>query len=88
MGDMGGVMAMAGGLFFVFYLIGVAVVAVPFWFILKRAGFSPYLTFLNLILGLGTLVLMAILAFSKWPAGESGRTSTVQDLMRQVQGGR
>lgn len=88
MGDMGGVMAMAGGLFFVFYLIGVAIVAVPFWFILKRAGFSPYLTFLNLILGLGTLVILAILAFSKWPAGESGRTSTVQDLMRQVQGGR
>jgi hypothetical protein len=88
MGDMGGVMAMAGGLFFVFYLLGVAIIAVPFWFILKRAGFSPYLTFLNLILGLGTLVLMGILAFSKWPAGESGRTSTVQDLMRQAQGGR
>jgi hypothetical protein len=88
MGDMGGMMAGFGAVFFVFYLIGVAVVAVPFWFILKRAGFSPYLTLLNLILGLGTLIVMAILAFSRWPAGESGRTSTVQDLMRQVQGGR
>ncbi|HJQ56304.1 MAG TPA: hypothetical protein VJ890_05330 [Vineibacter sp.] len=88
MEGMGGLMAAMGALFFVFYVIGVAIVAVPFWFILKRAGFSPYLTFLNLILGLGTLIIMAILAFSKWPAGESGRTSTVQDLMRQVQGGR
>jgi hypothetical protein len=88
MGDMGGAMAGLGALFFLFYLIGVVIVGVPFWFILKRAGFSPYLTFLNLILGLGTLIIMIILAFSKWPAGESGRTSTVQDLMRQFQGGR
>ncbi|HEX2888719.1 hypothetical protein [Vineibacter terrae] len=85
---MGGMMAGFGALAFVIYLIGVAIVTVPFWFILKRAGFSPYLALLNLILGLGTLIVMAILAFSKWPAGESGRTSTVQDLMRQVQGGR
>ncbi len=88
MGDMGGMMAGFGALAFVIYLIGVAIVTVPFWFILKRAGFSPYLALLNLILGLGTLIIMAILAFSRWPAGESGRTSTVQDLMRQVQGGR
>ncbi|WP_178133501.1 hypothetical protein [Vineibacter terrae] len=81
-------MAGFGALAFVIYLIGVAIVTVPFWFILKRAGFSPYLALLNLILGLGTLIVMAILAFSRWPAGESGRTSTVQDLMRQVQGGR
>ena len=40
MGDMGGAMAGLGALFFLFYLIGVVIVGVPFWFILKRAGFT------------------------------------------------
>jgi hypothetical protein len=46
-------------------LIGLAIVMVPFWFILKKAGFSPWLTFVNVI-PLGNLVLIYVLAFSDW----------------------
>jgi hypothetical protein len=39
----------------------------PFWFILKKAGFAPQLTFLNLFpFGLGTLILIYLLAFADW----------------------
>jgi len=39
----------------------------PFWFICKKAGFAPQLTFLNLLpFGLGTLLLIYLLAFADW----------------------
>ncbi|MGA8740810.1 MAG: hypothetical protein WB561_06455 [Terracidiphilus sp.] len=42
---------------------------IPFWFICKKAGFSPWLTFLNLVpFPLGTLLLVYLLAFVKWKA--------------------
>jgi hypothetical protein len=46
-------------------LIGAAIVLVPFWFICKKAGFSPWLSLLNLI-PLGNLVLLYVLAFADW----------------------
>ena len=46
-------------------LIGLAVVIVPFWFILKKAGFSPWLALLNAV-PLGNLVLLYVLAFAEW----------------------
>lgn len=46
-------------------LIGLAIVIVPFWFICKKAGFSPWLSLLNII-PLGNLVLIYVLAFSEW----------------------
>jgi len=46
-------------------LIGLVIVIVPFWFICKKAGFSPWLSLIYLI-PLGNLVLYYILAFSKW----------------------
>lgn len=40
---------------------------IPFWFICKKAGFSPLLSLLNLVpFGLGTLILVYILAFAEW----------------------
>jgi hypothetical protein len=45
----------------VFYVI----IIVPFWFICKKAGFSPWLSLLNLI-PLGGLILMYVLAFAEW----------------------
>lgn len=47
-------------------LITIAIVMVPCWFILKKAGFSPWLCLLCLIPSLGTLVLLYILAFADW----------------------
>ena len=40
---------------------------IPFWFICKKAGFSPLLSLLNLVpCCLGTLVLVYFLAFANW----------------------
>jgi hypothetical protein len=45
--------------------IGLTIVIVPFWFILKKAGFSPWLSLINII-PLGTLFLYYFLAFAEW----------------------
>lgn len=47
-------------------LITIVIVMVPCWFILKKAGFSPWLSLLCLVPSLGTLVLLYILAFADW----------------------
>jgi hypothetical protein len=52
-------------LFGVFALVGIAVYIVPFWFIFKKAGFSPWLCFL-LILPLVNIVMLYVLAFTDW----------------------
>jgi hypothetical protein len=50
-------------LIFPAFIMGV----IPFWFICKKAGFSPMLTFLNIVpFPLGTLVLVYLLAFADW----------------------
>ncbi|HEY1767297.1 MAG TPA: hypothetical protein VGG26_06560 [Terracidiphilus sp.] len=46
-------------------VVSLAVVIVPFWFICKKAGFSPWLSLLNVI-PLGGLILMYVLAFAEW----------------------
>jgi hypothetical protein len=60
-------MAMAAiiPIFGIVMLVGLAILMVPFWFICKKAGFSPWLTFINLV-PLGNLVLLYILAFAEW----------------------
>jgi RsiW-degrading membrane proteinase PrsW (M82 family) len=47
-------------------LVAIAIVMVPFWFILKKAGYTPWLSLLCLMPSLGTLVLLYVLAFSEW----------------------
>lgn len=39
--------------------------AVPMWFVCRKAGFSPWLTLLNCI-PFGTPVLLYLLAFADW----------------------
>jgi hypothetical protein len=46
-------------------LIGLVVIILPFWFICKKAGFSPWLALLNVI-PLGNLILLYVLAFAEW----------------------
>ncbi|HUH62506.1 MAG TPA: hypothetical protein VLZ50_05895, partial [Terracidiphilus sp.] len=43
-------------LILIFMLVGFAIVIIPFWFICKKAGFSPWLAFLTII-PVGNLVL-------------------------------
>jgi hypothetical protein len=47
-------------------VVAIAIVMVPCWFILKKAGFSPWLSLLCIVPSLGTLVLLYVLAFSEW----------------------
>jgi hypothetical protein len=57
------------------YLLVVALLMVPCWFICKKAGFSPWLSLLCIVASLGTLVLLYVLAFSQWkvvPAPQMG----------------
>ena len=58
-------------------LVLIAVVLiVPLWRIFRRAGLNPAFSLLVLIPLLGSLVVLAILAFAPWPATErSGRLS-------------
>jgi len=49
----------------VLILAGLAVVIVPFWFICKKAGLSPWLSLLNII-PLGNIILIYMLAFMDW----------------------
>ena len=58
------VMAMMAILPFI-VLIALAIVIIPFWFICKKAGFSPWLSLLNIV-PLGNLVLIYVLAFAQW----------------------
>jgi uncharacterized BrkB/YihY/UPF0761 family membrane protein len=47
-------------------IVAIAIVMVPCWFILKKAGFSPWLSLLCIVPSLGTLVLLYVLAFADW----------------------
>lgn len=51
--------------FGVLILVMLAIVIVPFWFICKKAGFSPWLSLINLVPA-GNLVLLYVLAFAEW----------------------
>ena len=46
-------------------LIALVIVIVPSWFICKKAGFSPWLSLLNMI-PMGGVILWYVLAFSDW----------------------
>lgn len=57
----------------IFGIIMLVIVIIPYWFIWKKAGFSPWLSLL-MFLPLVNLVMLYVLAFSEWkvvpvPAG-------------------
>ncbi len=53
------------GVYLVVFIIAVVLVIIPFWFICKKAGFTPWLALLNLI-PFGSLILLYVLAFAEW----------------------
>ena len=58
----------------ILFILGLAIVIVPFWFICKKAGFSPWLSLLNIV-PLGGVILWYVLAFADWkviPAPQPG----------------
>ncbi len=50
----------------VIMLLAIAIFMVPCWFILKKAGFSPWLSLLCVFPSLGTLIVLYVLAFAEW----------------------
>ncbi len=55
------------------HLIFSLVLIVPTWRICQRAGFSGAVSLLLLVPVIGGFIVMSILAFSDWPAGEAQR---------------
>jgi hypothetical protein len=58
--------ALFGGLFLLVSLAILISVVVSFWFICDKAGFSGWLSLLCLIPCVGMLILIYLLAFSRW----------------------
>ncbi len=62
-----------------FFVIGHVLVAlvlvIPTWRICTRAGFPGVLSLLHFLPFVGSLVVMGVLAFSDWPAGEAEKRS-------------
>lgn len=50
-----------------FFWIFTLFTAIPFWFICKKAGLSPWLSLIMLI-PFGVIILPPMLAFMDWPA--------------------
>jgi len=48
-----------------FWLVGAAIVIIPFWQIFKKAGLSPALSLLMIVPAIN-LVMIYVLAFSEW----------------------
>ncbi|MDR3772594.1 MAG: hypothetical protein P4L26_04545 [Terracidiphilus sp.] len=72
--QMNGIIAAVIGFYLVFLVVIMAAIIVPFWFIFKKAGFSPWLALINMV-PLGPLILLYVLAFAEWkviPAPQIG----------------
>jgi hypothetical protein len=53
------------------HLLVALVLIIPSWRILSRAGYSGALSLFHLVPVIGSFIVMAILAFGDWPAGEA-----------------
>ncbi len=72
--------AMGGQELIIIFIIGILVTLVmilPFWFICKKAGFSPWLSLL-MIIPFGALILPFVLAFIDWPSLKVDRSTLNQ----------
>ena len=59
----------------IIHLLVALVLIVPTWRICTRAGFSGALSLFHLVPLIGSLIVMAVLAFSTWPHGEASSGS-------------
>jgi len=53
------------------HLLVALVLIIPSWRILTRAGYSGALSLFHLVPVIGSFIVMAILSFGDWPAGEA-----------------
>ena len=61
-----GILAAVAGFYLILFLVIAVILIIPAWFISKKAGFSPWLSLINIIPTFGGLVLLYVLAFSEW----------------------
>ena len=57
--------------FAIVHLLVALLLIIPSWRILTRAGYSGALSLFHLVPVIGSFIVMAILAFGDWPAGEA-----------------
>ena len=57
--------------FALIHLLVALLLIIPSWRILARAGYSGALSLFHLVPVIGSFIVMAILAFGDWPAGEA-----------------
>ncbi len=57
------------------YLVGAVILIYPLWRIFSRAGFKPALAFIIFLPYLGSLVVVLVLAFARWPLGRTPRST-------------
>ena len=53
------------------YVLVSLILIIPTWRICTRAGFSGALSLFHLVPLIGSFIVMGMLAFSTWPAGEA-----------------
>ena len=63
--DPSAIIALMAPVILMCWIIGAAIIIVPFWQIFKKAGMAPALSFL-MIVPLANLVMLYVLAFSQW----------------------
>jgi hypothetical protein len=70
--------AMMGGGFLIFSLIILVVMVAIYWVILGKTGYSPALSLLILIPGIGGLIILIMLVFTEWPIQRELRACRAQ----------
>jgi hypothetical protein len=63
---MPGILAAIAGFYLVLFIVIAVVLIIPTWFISKKAGFSPWLSLINIIPTFGLLIWLYIIAFAEW----------------------
>lgn len=61
-----GILAAVLGFYLILFLVIAVILIIPAWFISKKAGFSPWLSLINIIPTFGLLIWLYIIAFSEW----------------------
>ena len=61
----------------VVHILFALLLIIPTWRICVRAGFSGALSLFHLVPVIGSFIVMVILAFSTWPAGEARPQNSV-----------
>ena len=73
MGWLLGLGSLVIGAILIAHLLFALLLIVPTWRTCTRAGFSGAISLFHLVPMIGSFIVMAILAFSTWPAGEASQ---------------